>query len=395
VSVAASLIPLQTQGGKSAVFGQIWVVCSPIIAGSRLPKITRQRLVEGNWPKAPEHETLIIVTDDDAPERIEGRSWELGAHLAARARDGLAHGNSEPALALARDWIITGAFDPESEDVSQVGMRGKLTLADTAPRRDWLLPAANQATISPEFESKAAGRIHYAINMASAWAQVTGDGFASGADFFWNEKPLSGVEEFHCLVSNAQGPMLAGFLWSQPKKIVLWTSDFMADKAAQLKSACEGLRKPHLDSLEGKDAVDIKRVGDTNLEKIRAAFLAHPALGRGGATPVAFNITGGNLLMRLAIMDLARLRPHLHLVYRPEGLKNLEFVAISHPFLQPVQSRVLHRSSDSSKEAGFAAGLLNLTLPSNEPGRWADVLVDAVSSVEQPVASPFQTLQTV
>ena len=396
VSVAASLIPLQANGGKGAVFGQIWVVRSPIIAASRAPEITRQRLVEGAPAKGSGMETLIVVTDDEAPERIEGRSWELGAHLAALACDGLARGDSEPALALARDWIVTGAVDPESEDVLQVGMRGKLALADTTPRRNWLLPASNQATIPPEFESKTAGRLHYSIDTGSAWSQITGDGFASGSDFFWDKKPLSGVDEFHCLVSNAQGPMLAGFLWSQPKKIVLWTSKFMAGKAAQLKSACEKLRITHLTSLGGEGAVVIKPVDDTNLEEIRASFLAHPALGRGGANPVAFNITGGNLLMRLAIMDLARLRPQIHLVYRPEGRKNLEFVAISHPFLQPVQARVLPLSPGNSKETSWAEGLLNLTLPYDEPERWAGVLLDAVASVEEhPEATPFQTLQPV
>ncbi len=396
VKVAASLIPLQANGGKSAVFGQIWVVRSPLIAASHAPQITRQRLVEGAPAKGSGMETLIIVTDDDAPERIEGRSWELGAHLAARACDGWARGDSEPALTLARDWIVTGAVDAESEDVLQIGMRGKLTLADTAPRRNWLLPASNQATIPPEFESKTAGRLHYSIDTGSAWSQITGDGFASGSDFFWDEKPLSGVDEFHCLVSNAQGPMLAGFLWSQPKNIVLWTSKFMAGKAAQLKAACEKLRATHLTSLDGEGAVAIKPVDDTNLEEIRASFLAHPALGHGGPEPTAFNITGGNLLMRLAVMDLARLRPHINLVYRPEGRKNLEFVAISHPFLQPVQARVLHRSSGNSEETSWAERLLNLARPNSEPERWAGVLLDAVASVEEhPEATPFQTLQPV
>lgn len=389
-AAAAALIPLQSKNGSSAVFGQIWVV--PSEAAATLAESTRRRLVESLPPSGKAgNPGVIMVTTASVPERIEGRSWELAARLASEACVECLNGNGKPALNLASRWMVSGSIEPTTQDVLEVGLRGKLSLAIHSPSRNWLLPAANQATVPPEFESETAGRLHYAIDVPSAWSQITGQGFAAGSDKFWENEPFFGVGEFHCLVSNAQGPMLAGFLWSQPKKIVLWTSTFMADKASQLKIACDRLRDSRLTSLAGEDAVVIRPLDDTNLSDIRAAFLAHPVLGRGSATPVAFNITGGNLLMRLAIMDLARLRPHIHLVYRPEGRDDLEFVEISHPFLQPVTAKVRHRTMDAASQSAWAEKILNFRLPGNNSGIWADLLLDAINNLEE---KPFDALKS-
>ena len=379
VKVAASLIPLQANGGKSAAFGQIWVVRSPIIAASRLSEITRQRLVEGLPPKGSEMETLILVTDDDAPERIEGRSWELGAHLAARACDGLARGNSEPALALARDWIVTGAVDAESEDVLQIGMRGKLTLADTSPRRDWLLPAANQSTIPPEFESKTAGRLHYSIDTA----------FLSGEELDWNNPPLSHPKEFHCFASIAMGPLLASVLWSQPERVVIWSPQSMRSTANQFRKVCETLRQELICTIKTDQDICILNIGNSSLPEIRNSLLTHASLGGGGPAPTLFNITGGNLLMRIALVDLARTRPHIHLIYRQEATDNTHFVYINHPYFQPVAAKVCNVNISCSDSHMWSEKLLNLHLKNLhiDESEWANVIINAAQELAQGVKS--------
>lgn len=66
---------------------------------------------------------------------------------------------------------------------------------------------------------------------------------------------------------------------------------------------------------------------------------------------VVFNITGGNLIMRLALRDLAPLRPNVVMVYRPENRRDLLFRALLYPGLMPEQRAARHGALE-----GTAAG---------------------------------------
>jgi len=369
--ISATLIPLESTGGADPAFAQLWVLPASLWpeAEARLT----ERLVEpGNLGVLNRAGfTAVLVTEPSATNRIEGRSWELGAALALKAAQ---EGNGATALQLAKDWIVTGSV--EGRDVLPVGFHAKPRLAKTASCRKWLVPAANQATISPDWEALTAGRLHFARDIQSSWAQVTGEGFQGGGDLYWDKPPLAHPREFHCFASPALGPMLAAFLWSQPERIVIWASEKMKAVAEQLEAACKTLRPTHFRAIQSDLDIDVKKIDDTDLSEIRAVFLDHPLLGRGGPTPVVFNITGGNLLMRVALLDLARLRPHIHMVYRPEGGKALDFSYISHPYLQPVTAKVRHSFPKIPDEQQWLTLLNDRLDPGKLPvGEWAEKLV--------------------
>jgi hypothetical protein len=369
--ISAALIPLESTGGADPAFAQLWVF--PNSLWPEAASAFKGRLAESGGFALLEQAgfTAAVVTGSSNTARIEGRSWELGAALALKATQ---QGNDATALQLAKDWIVTGSVD--RDQILPVGFRDKPRLASIANRRKWLVPAANQATISPGWEAVTAGRLYYARDFGSALAQITGEGFQGGGDLFWDEPPLAHPREFHCFASPALGPMLATFLWSQPERIVIWASEKMKAVAEQLEAACKALRPTHFRAIQRDLDIDVKKIDDTDLSEIRAVFLDQPLLGRDGPTPVVFNITGGNLLMRVALLDLARLRPHIHMVYRPEGGKALDFFYISHPYLQPVTAKVRHSFPKIPDEQQWLTLLNDRLDPGKLPvGEWAEKLV--------------------
>jgi len=360
--ISAALIPLESTGGTDPAFAQLWVF--PTSLWPEAASAFKGRLAESGGFALLEQAgfTAALVTGSGNTARIEGRSWELGAALALKATQ---QGNGATALQLAKDWIVTGSVD--RDQILPVGFRDKPRLASIANRRKWLVPAANQATISPGWEAVTAGRLYFARDIQSAWAQVTGEGFQGGGDLYWDKPPFAGVKEFHAFVSNAQGPILASFLLAQPKKIVLWLSKEMKEKGLILKEACETLRGTALKCVI--DGIETRNVGHLELQAMRLQLLADPSIGEGGEVKSLFNITGGNLLMRIALLDIARIRPNLHLVYRPEGSTDLSFIAISHPHLLPIAGHLHVRGSHTERSAAWRE-LLNAALYKHPEDKW-------------------------
>jgi|GEM_PF-6662456 len=344
----AVLIPLER--GSFAQFGQIW-----IFATAAWPDGDgRKTFQDFHRDFLPENLGMFLLGAERESQAITGFSWELGVNLAVRA-----FSQRNTALPIARDWIITGGVAPDDR-TEAVGFSAKKDLARTAQGRKWLLPAANQSSVPPEWEAAAHGQVYFANDLESAWSQVTGAGFVDGGILEWDSPPLSQPREFHCYVSPALNPTLAAIIWSQPKKIVLWVSRPMKAYGAALKEALCVLRQSHLPNLASEESIVIQEVNDSDLQGIRSQLLSCAALGDGGPDPVIFSITGGNLLMRVALLDLARLRPHLHLVYRQESREGLTFVHLSHPNLRPVAGKIEYSSLQDEAANAWRKELLNL-----------------------------------
>lgn len=367
---AAAVLPLETPGASAAAFAQLWVFdarCWP-----EWESFWHTQVTDGGGVAriAGPGSGALLLAPGAGRRRIEGRSWELGAALAAAAMD-------DPALArkLARDWVVTGAIGDEGA-IRQVTFQAKASLARVDLRRDWLLPAANYTSLPPGWEAELGGRLHFARDIPSAVAQIKGEGFASGEDFDWSRSPLHGPDEWHGFASKALGPMLASALWCAPRRAVIWSSERMRPWAEALAAA---LRELLPATTPAADGVDIKAIADEDLAAIRRTLLAHPLLGRGGGR-VVFSLTGGNLIMRLALQDLARLRPNVVMVYRPEERTDLLFRALSYPGLMPVQRAVRHEALERGPARHAWIGQILNSRPAREetPQDFSASLVAAV-----------------
>ncbi|MEZ0299046.1 MAG: hypothetical protein ACAI35_21550 [Candidatus Methylacidiphilales bacterium] len=339
--VTAVLIPLERK--SSAEFAQLWIYPGAVW---RNPE---QRLIEFNAAEFSTAYSYSLITVSNPDEKVSDESWKLGAMLAIRAAE-------QPvfALRLATDWVVSGGMD--KDQVVGVGFNAKQRLARQAGQagRNWLLPVANQAGIA-DWEAAVQGRVFFARDLESAWAQVSGTGFVAGGLLDWLHPPLQRPQTMHCFVSNALGPMIALVMWSRPGKMIFWASEMMKPKAEVLRAVAESL----------SIASQIRTLDDQDLIGMREQLLAEPSLGPGLA-PVVFNMTGGNLLMRIALLDLARLRPNLHLVYRPEGGREIDYVHLVHPDLRPVAARVRHGNISPEDAALWSSKLLNLKIISDE-----------------------------
>lgn len=367
------LIPLERN--QFAQFGQIWIFAKaawPTFESETFFQDLRQELL-------PDNLDICLVGRERELQAINGCSWELGATLAVRA-----HAQRQFALPLAKEWIITGGVTADGQ-TEVVGFSAKKQLARTGQGRKWLLPAANQSAVEPEWEATAHGQVYFAHDLESCWSQITGAGFIDEGTLEWTSPPLARPSEFHCYVSPALGPILAAILWSQPKKVVIWASKRMETQGTDLKKALSLLRATKLPDLTSDDMITIvPEVDDSDLQKIRANLLSYDALGGGGPAPVIFSITGGNLLMRVALLDLARLRPHLHLVYRQESREGLTFVHLSHPNLRPVAGRIQHSTLDDETASAWKNELLDLDSRTLPDGEVAEGLAAIVSGLPWP-----------
>lgn len=237
------------------------------------------------------------------PVREQSRSWELAWHVARALRK-----EPKTRLELAAKWILTGEVDSEGQ-VGRVFLGNKPQMS-VKLQRTWLFPARNFS--AGDHRPQGIGYAKEAANLQSALAHIRGQGVADGG---LPEPWPNDVDVFHSFTSAALGPVLQAALYSEPAPVTLWTSK---DVSKSIEPA-EAIRRfliqdvdwppdqvtimpGHLDS---RSVADVERTLARLLERDlnqNKKFL--------------FNITQGNLLMRLGVVELARRHSNVWLVYR-------------------------------------------------------------------------------
>ena len=369
VETAGAVFPLWDRASDDGKAAQLWVL-KGVDTGGPAPQI----LIDGDatgWMQRNQARLGVLLPR--AERQATGESWQLAAEMACAALD-----QPGQRVRLARKWVLTGRVlrDDPGRPIRYVELGNKTSLAKLFPPRDWLFPAAVQADLSQDslvdFRHLPTDRRCFALDAASAWEMVTGQGLLAGETVTWEELRKRGFATIHAFVSHALAPLLFSFLHLQPRRIVLWASPDMETRGRKLKDACHKLKEGGLllcdnDSPELLDCpyfpVDVERT-----------LRSHPTLRPGSQEPVVFNSTTGTYAMRVAPRELARLQGNMVVVYRPEketmptGMDEHEvlgFMALSYPGLQLTQAW-LHLSNQVP-EGGISAWdrLLNDRLERN------------------------------
>lgn len=323
---AVALIPLRGAGGGGAM-AQIWLVRQDkeTTAAGRDEVADHRHRVRGlaEWLAVPERSTLKVYVRSTetygTEDGIVGTSWMLGAALVERV---LWNGDRDLRRRLGADWVVTGSVDGFGK-VGPVEMAGKTEL--DLPRR-WLLPAANEPDLPPRFRKTFAGRIGLVVDTESAWRHFAGTGTQ-------RENPTEqwprdeAVESLHGLVSPAIRPLIASVLYTRPKKFVLWHSAETLANAEVVRGTLIGLRDRGL-LPEEFEVDDLREMDAADLVEAENDLRTKSNLTQVTDRPILFNITGGNMLMKYAVINLAALNPNLWLLYRREGSKE------SHDFIR-------------------------------------------------------------
>jgi hypothetical protein len=256
---------------------------------------------------------------------IAGKSWQLGAWLGAECLERL---RIDVQTHLATGWIVTGEIRGDAVLPVDLGNKTKLRT-----RKSWLFPEALEDAREIPARIRRLGR--FCGNCADAWAHVSGEGTLS-ASGEWRWPEPGEVATLHTIVSESLRPMLAPILAARPRRVVLWHSGDetrSAGPAKMLEAFLADDRCRNWSGWAGAPPEAIRqRLPDRNLPDIERTFrrqgLASPE------TPGArvwVNITGGNLLMRMAALGVARLNPAAELLYRDFGNHPCrEYVLVHH-----------------------------------------------------------------
>ena len=286
----------------------------------------------------------------------KGSSWRLAAALAQRALK-----EPEPRArgiqSLALNWFVTG--DVVAEEVAQVELGGKRRLAieDDARggRRSWLVPLRCSDKNNDNFvllREHLRGRLRAVTTLREAWAHVNGGGFIeTREERSWPTEPVV----FHAFVSDALGPIVAPLLLQETQEAIFWLSE----EKEHLFQAIEDFIRIGKDAglISASLTAHSRSIKAGSLEEAEVCLLEAEELRAGG--PVLFNITGGNIPMRLALAELARTNSSLRLIYRPEGGE-----AGANHYLELAFPQGLPRTRRLKPQPNRADGLINLRLPS-------------------------------
>ncbi len=286
----------------------------------------------------------------------KGHSWKLAAALAQRALN-----EPEPRArgirSLALDWFVTGDVDAEAVARVELGGKRRLATEDDARgrRRSWLVPLHCWDKHNDNFvllREHLRGRLRGVTTLREAWAHVNGGGFIeTREERSWPAEPVV----FHAFVSDALGPIVAPLLLQETQEAVFWLSE---EKKGLFQAIEEFIRiGKETGLIRSSLIVRSRSINAGSLEEAEVCLLEAEELRAG--VPVLFNITGGNIPMRLALAELARTNSSLRLIYRPEGGEKgtNHYLELSFP-------QGLPRTRRLKPQPNRADGLINLWLPS-------------------------------
>ncbi len=315
---AAALFPLaDDNAGGAPGIGQAWVVrgmtsftgfpCNQAVQDEAATTLARTIADESS-------DAFLFVEDRD--RGLIGDSWQLAAGLAARAL----HRGSREIVFLAHKVIASGKI--ERGEVKRIKLGNKLAIPTA---RQWLLPSSNRADIPPRLS----GRLNLKVvaNLEAAWRLVSGRGVIDTGSIPW---PEGGTDVFHTFTSKAYPVIIAAILFSHPRKeIVLWDSG-----APESQDVCANLQTVLPLLLPKCPKVTVSPVSSRNVADAERALREVMEKHYHGET-IVFNITNGNLLMRMAAGNLGPLFPTVRFVYRDVDNENLDFTCVQYDGLQP------------------------------------------------------------
>lgn len=262
-------------------------------------------------------EIAAFLCVEEQDRGFTGDSWQLASALAART---LAKGNSKETSTLARRWCVSGKV--EGERVERVQLGNKLELVTD---RRWLLPSGNRADLPPRLTRQGI-EVKVVPKLEDAWRHVAEKGTTSGGSVPWPQP----VDCFHTFTSKAYSPAIAAVLFSRPREeIVLWDSG-----AGESREVCDNLKTllPHL--YTECPAIKILPVSSKNVAEAESALRMELEKLSPEQT-VLFNITNGNLLMRMAAGNLGPLFPFIRFIYRDVDNADQDYTCVQYDGLQP------------------------------------------------------------
>lgn len=359
---AVALFPLASQSQNLAPsIGQAWVFQYTGMAAEKkhfAESLPRAREVgvflesEGNPGMAGG------LCAEGIASQFEGKSWELAVTLATKSL--VAENASRNIPELATRWLLSGRV--VENRVESVGLGNKLSLETN---RLWMLPAANRADLPPRL--RLTGKVvKLASHVDGGWHHVTGRGTTHSGEAPWPKD----VDVFHTFTSKAYMPTLAAILFSRPRRIILWQSPSTESQEAarQLEGALsvllpEGTRIEHAtissrDVAEAESALEKKLVDHDNTET------------------VLFNLTNGNLLMRMAAGSMGQIFPFIQFIYRDVDNQELSFTSVEYDGLQAV-TKVLAPEVVEKARSGMQR-LLDTRPPREGILPWENLLVNCL-----------------
>ena len=321
---AVTIIPLDDPAAPAGRLAFLWVVQDP---GN---KLNAPPALEGAQGLIPGGYKVFI----DAPARVTGNSWTLAGSLALRALRARSYDPTAGlTMALASRAILTGAVTGDLPGVQEVAPGNKFLLK--IPRqlsRSWICPPQTLATAKAAGDCLDANEKNTltADQVESAWRLATDQGTLSDETVHpWPQSAGCGPTTLHVFVSGVLQPAVLSIAFTRPARLVLWITNRMKPRAEELKALC--LRLPELSGLTVEER-SLSASGNIQILEEALAEL------RDIKEPQFFNITGGNLLMRLAVMHLARDLPQLTLIYRDAD----------HPPHRPAFTAVTHAHGRAS-----------------------------------------------
>jgi len=239
---------------------------------------------------------------------IHGKSWQLGARLAARC---LEEQRRDIQILLACQWIVTGEM--ANNRIKPVTTGNKLALTTT---RQWLLPEGNIKDVA----TNDSPLLTYAATLENAWAHISNEGTITNPDDWqWPETPRQ-IDTCHLLCSKAIEPILAPALALRPARIVLWHSNDTNESKLPAQTIADILTSPTCQQWKGWEGsppeISFRSLPSDSLPEIEHAFRNHGLANPAANKRVVINITGGNMLMKLAAIHVSQLSPYTELIYR-------------------------------------------------------------------------------
>lgn len=273
--------------------GHIW-----ILKNSKVKSKTN-----GKYKIIPGSYRLIFIPDK---KDLHGESWQLAARMAWRC---IIEKNKPAAETLAREWIMTG--QSTHGNISPVNLGNKLQLP---VKRKWIIPLDNIKDVPPSASNMT---IRSAADENTAWSHITGQGFQTDSELPWP----SNAGTLHILTGgNIKAAIVSALFLPRNSYIHLWYSLSSKPSASATRTILRELR-PDL-QIENPTPVSSNNLAVAERE-IRSAV-------RNFNKTIIFNVTSGNLLMRLAVDAVARRYPNIILVYRDIDAKPYVFTRIDY-----------------------------------------------------------------